>query len=62
LAVDLHGGGRLTGIHSDRRVDRGSAVGLRLETAGCVVFAAEDEGAPAPGEPAEAAAVGEGTS
>jgi iron(III) transport system ATP-binding protein len=61
LAVDLHGGGRLTGIHSDRRVDRGSAVGLRLETAGCVVFAAEDEVAPAPVEPAEAAAIADGT-
>jgi hypothetical protein len=38
LAVDLRGGGRLNGIHSERRVDRGSSVGLQLEATGCVVF------------------------
>jgi len=38
LAVDLHGGGRLNGIHSERRVERGSHVGLSLEATGCVVF------------------------
>jgi iron(III) transport system ATP-binding protein len=38
LAVDLQGGGRLNSIHSERRVDRGSPVGLQLEATGCVVF------------------------
>jgi iron(III) transport system ATP-binding protein len=38
LAVDLQGGGRLNGIHSERRVDRGSHVGLQLAATGCVVF------------------------
>jgi iron(III) transport system ATP-binding protein len=44
LAVDLIGGGRFSGVHSDRRVDRGSKVGLRLEATGCVVFDGIDEG------------------
>jgi iron(III) transport system ATP-binding protein len=43
LAVDLHGGGRLNGIHSERRVDRGSEVGLQLEVTGCVVFDGTEE-------------------
>jgi ABC-type Fe3+/spermidine/putrescine transport system ATPase subunit len=38
LAVDLQGGGRLTGIHSERRMDRGASVGLSLDPSGSVVF------------------------
>jgi iron(III) transport system ATP-binding protein len=55
LAVDLHGGGRLNGIHSERRVDRGSHVGLRLETTGCVVF--DDIGEKGPADVLESQSV-----
>jgi iron(III) transport system ATP-binding protein len=44
LAVDLFGGGRLNGIHSERRVDRGGSVGLQLEATGCVVFGGVGDG------------------
>jgi iron(III) transport system ATP-binding protein len=43
LAVDLSGGGRLNGIQSERRVERGVPVGLRLDVTGCVVFDCGDE-------------------
>jgi iron(III) transport system ATP-binding protein len=46
LAVDLVGGGRLNGIHAERRVERGAGVGLRLEVTGCVVFDAGDDDEP----------------
>jgi iron(III) transport system ATP-binding protein len=42
VAIDLVGGGRLTGIQSDRRIDRGSEVGLQLDHAGCVVFSDQE--------------------
>jgi iron(III) transport system ATP-binding protein len=38
LAVELQGGGRLNGIHSEHRVSRGAAVGLSIGATGCVVF------------------------
>ena len=38
LAVDLEGGGRLSGVQSERRVGRGTSVGLHLESSGCLVF------------------------
>jgi iron(III) transport system ATP-binding protein len=39
-AIDIAGHGRLTGIFSATRAERGEAVGLRLDPAGCHVFAA----------------------
>ena len=42
LVVDLAAGHRLTGVHAERRVPRGTPVGLQLDASGCVVF-------PAPG-------------
>src|SRR6185437_1858339 len=45
LAVDVDGGGRLTGVQSERRVGRGTAVGLELDSAGCLVFAGDGAGA-----------------
>jgi iron(III) transport system ATP-binding protein len=47
LAIDLHGGGRLSGVHTDRRADRGSTVGVCLDPTGCVAFGAAEEGVPA---------------
>lgn len=39
-AVDLPGNqGRLTGIFAETRAARGEAVGLRLDPAGCLLFA-----------------------
>jgi iron(III) transport system ATP-binding protein len=38
-AVDVHGHGRLTGVFAPLRAARGDQVGLRLDTAGCHVFA-----------------------
>jgi iron(III) transport system ATP-binding protein len=38
-AVDVHGHGRLTGVFAPLRAARGARVGLRLDTAGCHVFA-----------------------
>lgn len=40
LVVDLPAGKRLTGVLSERRVARGTPVGLQLDAAGCVVFPA----------------------
>jgi iron(III) transport system ATP-binding protein len=39
-AIDIAGHGRLTGIFSPAKSDRGASVGLRLDPAGCHVFAA----------------------
>jgi iron(III) transport system ATP-binding protein len=39
-AVDLAGGGRLTGVFARTRASRGEAVGLRLDPAGCHFFPA----------------------
>ena len=39
LVVDLTGGHRMAGVVSERRVPRGTAVGLQLDAAGCILFA-----------------------
>ena len=39
-AIDIAGHGRLTGIFAPAKADRGASVGLRLDPAGCHVFAA----------------------
>ncbi len=52
LVVDLAGGHRLTGVVSERRVPRGTPVGIELDTAGCILFAEpepESSGAPPQG-------------
>jgi Bacterial extracellular solute-binding protein/TOBE domain len=41
-AIDIAGCGRLTGIYAAMRAQRGETVGLRLDPAGCHVFAAAD--------------------
>jgi iron(III) transport system ATP-binding protein len=54
-AIDISGHGRLTGIFAPFRVERGEAVGLRLDPAGCHVFpaaAAQDSAAAAAPEQA----------
>ncbi len=68
LAVDLEGGGQLRGVSFDRRVPRGSAVGVELDPAGCLVFPAEGTGIgtvedPAAGDPTSpgGAGIGVGT-
>lgn len=38
VAVDLPGGGRLSGIQVDHRVPRGTIVGLHFDPVGCIVF------------------------
>jgi iron(III) transport system ATP-binding protein len=38
-AIDIAGHGRLTGIFAPAKADRGASVGLRLDPAGCHVFA-----------------------
>jgi iron(III) transport system ATP-binding protein len=45
-AVDVPGLGRLTGVFAGTRAARGEVVGLRLDAAGCHLFA---EAAAAPG-------------
>jgi iron(III) transport system ATP-binding protein len=47
LAIDLHCGGRLSGVHTDRRADRGSTVGVQLDVTGCVAFDVSEAGASA---------------
>ena len=42
LAVDLPAGHRISGVVSERRVPRGTAVGLQLESAGCLLFGASN--------------------
>jgi ABC-type Fe3+/spermidine/putrescine transport system ATPase subunit len=39
LVVDSPGARRLTGVVSERRVPRGTAVGVELDAAGCILFA-----------------------
>jgi hypothetical protein len=46
-AIDITGHGRLTGVFATVRAERGETVGLRLDPAGCHVFAAEKEPADA---------------
>jgi iron(III) transport system ATP-binding protein len=46
-AVDIPGQGRLTGIFAPSRAARGTRVGLRLDAAGCHLFAAAARGQPA---------------
>jgi iron(III) transport system ATP-binding protein len=59
-AIDIAGHGRLTGVFAPVRSERGTTVGLRLDPAGCHVFAAEQAGPDA--EPAaDLAAAGPGT-
>ena len=48
LVVDLPDGTRLAGIHSERRVGRGTAVGLQLDPSGIVAF--PEDGTPAVAE------------
>ena len=43
LAVDLPAGHRISGVVSERRVPRGTAVGLQLESAGCLLFGASND-------------------
>ncbi len=38
LVVDLPAGHRISGVVSERRVPRGTVVGLQLESAGCLLF------------------------
>ena len=42
LVVDLPAGHRISGVVSERRVPRGTAVGLQLESAGCLLFGASN--------------------
>ena len=42
LVVDLPGGRRLTGVVSERRVPRGTPVGIELDAVGCILFAEPD--------------------
>jgi len=44
-AIDVAGYGRLTGVFADARAARGETVGLRLDAAGCHVFATPSGGA-----------------
>ena len=43
LVVDLPGGRRLSGVLSERRVPRGTAVGLQLDAAGSILFPGRGE-------------------
>jgi iron(III) transport system ATP-binding protein len=45
LVVDLPGGRRLTGVLSERRVPRGTPVGVELDAAGCILFNESEPGA-----------------
>ena len=49
VVVDLPGGKRLTGVVAERRVDRGTAVGIQLDAAGCIVFRPAAAAAPVAG-------------
>jgi iron(III) transport system ATP-binding protein len=40
LAIDLPGGGKLTGVFASHRPARGERIGLRLESSGCHLFPA----------------------
>jgi len=43
LVVDLPAGHRVSGVVSERRVPRGTTVGIQLESAGCILFGASDD-------------------
>ena len=70
LVVGLPAGHRISGVVSERRVPRGTVVGLELEAAGCLLFGASDDSLrDAPGIPTlpvgrklvgDATAVGDG--
>jgi iron(III) transport system ATP-binding protein len=47
LVVDLPGGRRLSGVVSERRVPRGTRVGIELDAAGCILFAESERGSSA---------------
>jgi iron(III) transport system ATP-binding protein len=47
-AIDVPGHGQLTGVFADSRAERGDQVGLRLDPAGCHLFPATADPAPAP--------------
>jgi iron(III) transport system ATP-binding protein len=49
LVVDLPGGSRLTGVVSERRVPRGTAVGVELDASGCILFVSASEPEPSRG-------------
>jgi iron(III) transport system ATP-binding protein len=57
LTVDLEGGGRLNGVHSEVRVVRSCAVGLRIETTGCMAFPEYPEDAVAVSAPEQPATI-----
>jgi iron(III) transport system ATP-binding protein len=59
-AIDIAGHGRLTGVFAPVRAERGTTVGLRLDPAGCHVFAAEPASPDAEPVP-DLAAAGPGT-
>ncbi len=44
LVVDLPGGDRLSGAVSERRVPRGTLVGIELDAAGCILFPKSERG------------------
>ncbi len=44
LVVGLPGGRRLTGVVSERRVPRGTQVGIELDGAGCILFCEPERG------------------
>jgi ABC-type Fe3+/spermidine/putrescine transport system ATPase subunit len=56
LAIDLPGGGRLTGVSARHRPVRGERIGLRLEPSGCHLFPAAADSSPAPVSPDPVAA------
>jgi iron(III) transport system ATP-binding protein len=61
-AVDIPGLGRLTGVFAETRAARGEVVGLRLDAAGCHLFAAAAAGAGHEPAGQESAAVAAGQS
>jgi iron(III) transport system ATP-binding protein len=54
-AIDIAGQGRLTGVFAPIRAERGETVGLRLDPAGCHVFAAGSDAAVERAEAGQAA-------
>jgi iron(III) transport system ATP-binding protein len=59
-AIDIAGSGRLTGVFAPVRAERGSQVGLRLDPAGCHVFAAPESATDEPALPPDVAEAGPG--
>ena len=48
LVVDLPGGRRLAGVVSERRVPRGTTVGVELDASGCILFTDTERATSAP--------------